>query len=63
MSKPEGRTIIARSCDPRTGKFQKLGTYTAKAKQQFDPPGKVGRGNDWVLVLYSQSNSLIEAGT
>ena len=57
MSRLKGRTIIARWYDPRTGKFQKLGTYTVKAKQQFDPPGKAEPGNDWVLVLDSTNGA------
>gem|GEM_PF-1762464 len=57
MSRLKGKAIAAQWYDPRTGKFQKLGTYKANARQQFDPPGKAGPGNDWVLVLDSMNGA------
>jgi len=37
--------------NPRTGKSSLVGAFTNKDFMEFDPPGKKGRGNDWVLVI------------
>jgi hypothetical protein len=37
--------------DPGTGKNSLVGVFDNKDYMEFDPPGKKGRGNDWVLVI------------
>jgi hypothetical protein len=46
-----GEAVRAQWYDPRTGSYQTLGVYRASGEHTFAPPGKPGRGNDWVLVL------------
>lgn len=43
--------VHAQWYDPRTGHYQHLGVYPSAGEHTFAPPGKPGRGNDWVLVL------------
>lgn len=37
--------------DPRTGEAISIGYFPNTGTREFDPPGAVGRGHDWVLVL------------
>ena len=37
--------------DPRTGDTINAGNFAANKTVEFDPPGKEGAGNDWVLVF------------
>lgn len=37
--------------NPRTGGAREIGSFSGEGTHAFDPPGEVGRGNDWVLVL------------
>ncbi|MEN6309449.1 MAG: glycoside hydrolase family 140 protein [Anaerohalosphaeraceae bacterium] len=37
--------------NPRDGAAERIGEFGQGEKTQFDPPGKPGRGNDWVLVI------------
>lgn len=41
--------------DPRTGEAQEIGTVAAGGVHTFVSPGEAGRGNDWVLVVDSES--------
>jgi hypothetical protein len=64
----KGQEIVAWWFDPRTGRSERLSTIdlgrlapTEGVREnkvvEFDPPGDPGRGNDWVLVLDSASQS------
>jgi hypothetical protein len=53
MGKIKGGKVKASWFDPRTGKSQESGLVANVGAHQFAPPGKPGRGNDWVLVLDS----------
>ncbi len=47
-----GSWVIASWYDPRTGNTVRIGKIDIRAVEaEFDPPGKAGRGNDWVLIL------------
>ena len=48
--------------NPRTGKARVIGTYPNKQTRTFDPPGKEGRGNDWILVVDDASAGFPEPG-
>jgi hypothetical protein len=37
--------------NPRDGKYEPVMTFNSVGIVKFDPPGKRGNGNDWVLVL------------
>ena len=39
--------------DPRSGSNSPIGAFKTGGNRQFDPPGEVSTGNDWVLVLES----------
>jgi hypothetical protein len=56
MGKIQGDKVKASWFDPRTGKTQEAGRIANKGPHHFTPPGKPGRGNDWVLVLDSVPN-------
>lgn len=54
LSKLVGSTISGIWYNPRTNKYlsEKKVLFTDKMKmQKVDPPGKLGAGNDWVLIL------------
>lgn len=51
MNKLSGKTIKASWYDPREGKYTVIGSFENKGVKEFDPPGNVKEGNDWVLVL------------
>ncbi len=46
---------------PRNGMFMNVGQVKKGEKFEFDPPGKKGNGNDWVLILikYAASTSML----
>jgi hypothetical protein len=44
-------TVRALWFDPRRGDSTEVGVFPASGERVFTPPGAVGRGNDWVLVL------------
>lgn len=51
LSAPElGKTVRASWFDPRTGLSRPIGPRP-NAPRRWLPPGKLGRGQDWVLVL------------
>jgi hypothetical protein len=37
--------------DPRNGEISPIGTFDADGTIDFDPPGDMKNGNDWVLIL------------
>ncbi|HEX6924201.1 MAG TPA: glycoside hydrolase family 140 protein [Longimicrobiaceae bacterium] len=43
--------------DPRTGARTAIGTVPRGGEHRFDPPGEVGRGNDWVLLLEAEAGA------
>jgi hypothetical protein len=51
LDKLGDRQVQAWWFDPRQGTAQAAGLYEARAPREFTPPGRPGRGNDWVLVL------------
>ena len=54
VSKLKGKRLFAQWYDPRTGEYRKLGTFTTKGEQRFDPPAEPRAANDWVLLLQSR---------
>lgn len=51
MDKLTGKSIKASWFNPRDGKYTEIGTFENKGVKEFDAPGEVKDGNDWVLVL------------
>ena len=37
--------------NPRNGKYSEGGKMNGKKLLEFDPPGKMEDGNDWVLIV------------
>jgi hypothetical protein len=50
-----GESVRAAWFDPRTGETKPIGSYPNTGTRRFEPPGKPGRGNDWVLEIDSQA--------
>ena len=48
-----GDRVKAGWYNPRDGSYAKIGTFQNSGVQEFDAPGEVQDGNDWVLVLDS----------
>lgn len=55
MGKIVGEKVDVSWFNPRTGETQKIGIYSNSGTHEFNPPGEVVNGNDWVLVLESKS--------
>ncbi|OQP59815.1 glycoside hydrolase family 140 protein [Niastella populi] len=53
MDKLSGKSIKASWFNPRDGKYTSIGDFENKGTREFDAPGDVKPGNDWVLVLSS----------
>ena len=53
MGRISGKKVKASWFDPRTGETQIIGKFANKGIHEFDPPGEVADGNDWVLILDS----------
>jgi hypothetical protein len=51
MDKLAGKSIKASWFNPRDGRYTEIGTFENKGIKEFDAPGHVKEGNDWVLVL------------
>jgi hypothetical protein len=51
MGKLTGERIKASWYNPRTGKTQIIGSFPNKGTHEFDPPGELMNGNDWVLII------------
>ncbi len=54
MGKIEGEKVKASWFNPRDGKTTEIGEFDNKGTQEFNPPGEVKDGNDWVLILDSK---------
>lgn len=55
MGKIVGEKVNVSWFNPRTGETLKIGIYSNSGTHEFNPPGEVVNGNDWVLVLESKS--------
>ena len=53
MGKIEGDQVKASWYDPRNGETSEIDTFANEGVHEFDPPGDVQDGNDWVLILDS----------
>ncbi len=53
MGKIRGEKVRASWYNPRDGSWQETGVFDNKGSREFQPPGEVMNGNDWVLVLDS----------
>jgi hypothetical protein len=53
LGKTEGARIRASWFNPRSGEVTPIGVYENTGTRDFDPPGMVEDGADWVLVLES----------
>lgn len=51
MGKITGEKVKASWFNPRNGQTEEIGAYPNEGVVEFDPPGEVKDGNDWVLVL------------
>lgn len=54
MGKITGENVKAAWYNPRDGKTETVGVFPNRATHEFDPPGEVQNGNDWVLVLTTE---------
>lgn len=54
MGKISGEKVKACWFNPRNGQSKPAGVFPNKDVQEFDPPGEVNNGNDWVLVLETE---------
>ncbi len=54
MGKIEGKEVKASWYNPRDGNLKEIGIFANSGVREFDPPGDMKDGNDWVLVLDSQ---------
>lgn len=53
MGKINGREVKASWYDPAKGETKELGTFENSGTREFDPPGDMKDGNDWVLIIDS----------
>ena len=53
MGKISGEKVKASWYKPLDGTTQEIGEFKNKDKFEFNPPGEVADGNDWVLILDS----------
>lgn len=51
MGKIEGKKVKAGWYNPRNGETTEIGIFKNEGLQEFNPPGEVEDGNDWVLIL------------
>lgn len=62
MGKISGKTVKARWYNPRNGESVEIGEFGNSGSMEFDPPGEIERGNDWVLVLDDSSKNYSAPG-
>lgn len=62
MGKISGKKVKARWYDPRTGEAKTIGVKKNRGRMEFDPPGKPGKHNDWILVLDDASKEFSNPG-
>ncbi|MCW5557593.1 MAG: glycoside hydrolase family 140 protein [Verrucomicrobiae bacterium] len=58
LSKVSGSKVLASWFNPRTGETTRLGEFTEKEKQAFEPPSE----GDWVLVLDDAAKNFPQPG-
>lgn len=63
LGKISGQKVKAWWFNPRSGQAKPIGTFSNSGTQEFDPPGKTTRGNDWVLVLDDSAKQFPKPGT
>lgn len=51
MGKIEGKQVKASWYNPRNGQTSVIGQFANEGVHEFNPPGEVKDGNDWVLIL------------
>jgi hypothetical protein len=56
MGKIAGENVKAQWYSPRDGSYTPLGEMANSGTAEFDPPGEIADGNDWVLELRSITN-------
>lgn len=54
MGKIKGEKVKAYWFDPKNGKEKSIGEFKNEGVLDFDPPGDLIDGNDWVLILKSK---------
>lgn len=62
MGKITGDKVQAWWYNPRTGEAKLIGAKKNQGKMEFDPPGKPGKHNDWILVLDDASKKFSKPG-
>lgn len=55
LGKISGDRVTANWFNPRIGESTEIGKFINSGTQHFTPPGEIGFGNDWVLVLDNSS--------
>ncbi|MCB9334184.1 MAG: glycoside hydrolase family 140 protein [Lewinellaceae bacterium] len=55
MGKIDGTKVKSSWFNPRNGERTSIGVFENTGTRNFDPPGVVEDGNDWVLVLESEN--------
>ena len=63
FGKISGRRLTAWWFDPRTGKAEKIDSFTNEGTMDFNPPKEPKRGNDWILVIDDKSKNFPKPGT
>jgi hypothetical protein len=51
LERVAAKKVRASWFNPRNGSRTKIGDFDGNLVQEFTPPGKAERGNDWVLLL------------
>jgi hypothetical protein len=59
MGKIGGEKSMAAWFNPRNGEFEQIGEFLNLFVEEFNPPGEVKDGNDWVLVLDTKTEDWI----
>lgn len=54
MGKIKGENVKVAWYNPRDGKMEAVGIFPNRDIHEFDPPGEVQNGSDWVLVLVTE---------
>lgn len=62
MGKISGKAVKAYWYNPRNGESTEIGEFENYGSREFDPPGEIERGNDWVLVLDDSSKNYSAPG-
>ncbi|MBD3266429.1 DUF4038 domain-containing protein, partial [bacterium] len=62
LGKISGKKVKAWWYEPRTGEANLIGVKKNQGRMEFDPPGKAGKHNDWILVLDDASKKFSKPG-